>query len=358
MSDQKPEAILTISPQGIKIRTPDGAELTTNATRTTMRGIDQKASGTGEIAHRATESLVQTDNAMTATSGGKILNESSNLIQTGNAMVADSGGEILNRTQPTETTTFQSQAAPAYAPDKLKIFISHRDTKKVEAKQLATSLEGYGISCFVAHDSIVPMTLWKHEILKALHQMDAFVCFITDDFYTSEWTNQEIGYALAKDVPIYLFSHDGTDPCGFKLDTQAIKTGSITLIDCIKRDFVKHLAVKQAMLTAFTEAVRFQDAKDKFIDLLGLSFSDDEIDGIVQAISAPNGMSGRINQLKVILMDQLEERHRQRMRLEPIQRYYELLNSKIFSQHTQNRYKAEWDAQVGTAQIIDRFSKI
>lgn len=97
MSEQKPEAILTISPQGIKIHTPDGAKLTTNATRTTMRGVDQKASGTGEISHRATESLVQTANTITATSGGRILNESSNLVQTDNSIAADNGGEIINR---------------------------------------------------------------------------------------------------------------------------------------------------------------------------------------------------------------------------------------------------------------------
>jgi hypothetical protein len=81
---------------------------------------------------------------------------------------------------------------------KIRIFISHKDEKKIEAKKLAVILDSLGVSSFVAHDSIQPMLTWKNEIYKALQTMDAFVCFITEDYYGSVWTNQEIGFALAK----------------------------------------------------------------------------------------------------------------------------------------------------------------
>jgi hypothetical protein len=36
----------------------------------------------------------------------------------------------------------------------VRVFVSHRDEHKAQAHQLAESLEPYGFSCFVAHDTI------------------------------------------------------------------------------------------------------------------------------------------------------------------------------------------------------------
>jgi len=55
-----------------------------------------------------------------------------------------------------------------WKPDHVRLFISHRDIHKVQAQTLANSLEEYGISSFVAHDTIEPMTTWQHEIVKGL----------------------------------------------------------------------------------------------------------------------------------------------------------------------------------------------
>ena len=97
----------------------------------------------------------------------------------------------------------------AVNPDRLKIwkhgqirlFISHRDTHKVQAKALGTALECYGISSFVAHDTIEPMSTWMNEILKGLQTMEIMLAFVTDDFHASDWTNQEIGYAWGETFP-------------------------------------------------------------------------------------------------------------------------------------------------------------
>ena len=138
-------------------------------------------------------------------------------------------------------------------------------TERKSDKQLAAVLEEMGLSCFVAHDSIQPLSVWKFEIEKGFKTMDAFVCFLTEDYFESVWTNQGIGFALARKVPVYLFSHDGTDPKGFKHDIQAIKTGADTLVQLIKRDFEDHPSIKQALLGRVIDAKNgsFDNAKNK-----------------------------------------------------------------------------------------------
>ncbi len=237
-----------------------------------------------------------------------------------------------------------------YENNKIKIFISHRDIMKAEAKKVAETLNNYGVSCFVAHDSITPMRVWKDEIMKGLSEMDAFVCFITNDFYSSPWTNQEIGFALAKEVPMYLYSFDGTDPDGFKLDIQAIKTGESALIECIKEGFVGHPALKSSLLASFIKAKNgnFRNAKDKFIEIIDLPLTDREIEGVVEAIEAP---AKYMNQLGVLLTDPLLPEHESKVGAGGEGYYYQLIESKIFSQHTEQRY--EIVVQEGRAYIRD-----
>ena len=105
----------------------------------------------------------------------------------------------------------------------LRIFLSHRDKHKGVAHRLAEALEPFGISSFVAHDAIKPMREWEKEILNALMTMEVMVVLLTDDFHESEWTNQEIGFALGKGIPIICIKAGTTDPCGFIGSKQALK---------------------------------------------------------------------------------------------------------------------------------------
>ena len=58
------------------------------------------------------------------------------------------------------------------------------------------------MSCFVAHVDIHPTKEWQDEIESALSSMDGFVALLTDKFHESDWTDQEVGFALARGVPI------------------------------------------------------------------------------------------------------------------------------------------------------------
>lgn len=98
--------------------------------------------------------------------------------------------------------------------DMYRVFLSHKTDSKEETFKVKRELKKYGIACFVAHADIKPTTRWIEEIQNALATMDAFVALMTEDFHDSDWTDQEVGYAVARGVPM-IAARLGTDPYGF-----------------------------------------------------------------------------------------------------------------------------------------------
>jgi hypothetical protein len=110
--------------------------------------------------------------------------------------------------------------------DYFKLFISHLATDKVNAQKLKDRLEIYGISGFVAHSDIEPTKEWQNEIEVALRTCDSLVALMIKDFHNSNWTDQEIGLALGRDlliIPVRM----GQDPYGFIGKFQAITYNDI-----------------------------------------------------------------------------------------------------------------------------------
>lgn len=104
---------------------------------------------------------------------------------------------------------------------KVRCFISHKDKFKKEAGILAEQLKLYGISSFVAHKNIETNKTWRQEIIKALLSMDFMIAFITEDFFNSTWTNQEIGFAYAREILIIPLKLHTINPAGFIDELQA-----------------------------------------------------------------------------------------------------------------------------------------
>ena len=110
-----------------------------------------------------------------------------------------------------------------WGSEPIRLFISHRDSVKAQVNELASSLRDYGISAFVAHDVIEPDEDWQKEIEIALQSMEAMLVYISGEFFNSVWTNQEIGYALARQVPVISIKFGQNDPAGFIRHKQAIR---------------------------------------------------------------------------------------------------------------------------------------
>jgi len=102
-----------------------------------------------------------------------------------------------------------------------RLFISHIAEEKEKAMRLKDCLQPYAIAAFVAHEDIEPTQEWELEIRRALNAMDAFLSIHTRGFANSVWTQQEVGFAVARDVKIISLDM-GELPDGFLSKHQAL----------------------------------------------------------------------------------------------------------------------------------------
>jgi hypothetical protein len=131
-----------------------------------------------------------------------------------------------------------------------RIFFSHKAEVKKETSALKERLKLFGISCFVAHEDIHPTKEWQNEIENALFSMDAFVALMTDGFHNSLWTDQEVGVAFGRGVPIISVKL-GKDPYGFIGKFQALSCSWDNAAKEIVKIFVKY----DRMLNAYIKAI-------------------------------------------------------------------------------------------------------
>jgi hypothetical protein len=101
-----------------------------------------------------------------------------------------------------------------WTPGHFKLFVSHLAAEKIYATKLQLHLDRHGISGFVAHKDIEPTKLWQNEIETALASCDALVALMHPGFHQSKWTDQELGYAMGRKVPVFAVRL-GEDPYGF-----------------------------------------------------------------------------------------------------------------------------------------------
>jgi hypothetical protein len=101
-----------------------------------------------------------------------------------------------------------------WEPGKLRLFVSHTSANKQAVAAQKFGLAMLGVDAFVAHEDIDPSLEWQDVIESALLTCDALVAWLTPDFLTSNWTDQEIGFCLARQtliIPVRV----GLDPYGF-----------------------------------------------------------------------------------------------------------------------------------------------
>lgn len=191
---------------------------------------------------------------------------------------SESGSLLNNRRMVTE-----EQKQDIWQEEGLRVFISHRSSVKAETYRLKQRLSELGVTCFVAHEDIEPTKEWETTILQALASMDAFLAIVTQDYHSSVWTDQEVGYATASGVPVVSASID-SDPRGFIARYQAVRCNW----DNAHLKIVPVLFNLPKMIDAFIYAVKKCPDYDTGLmlalmldNLSGLS--DEQIDRLVDA---------------------------------------------------------------------------
>ena len=167
--------------------------------------------------------------------------------------------------------------------NRFRLFLSHVAKHKVEISKLKAELADLGVTGFLAHEDIEPTREWKDDIALALKSMDALVALFTDDFHSSDWTDQEIGWALGRGVLI-VSVRLGADPYGFVAAPQAT-TGTLTdpkslaveIVEVLLANPRTHHEMRRAIVFAMRDASLFAVAKSlkRFIPKI-TDFADDE----------------------------------------------------------------------------------
>ncbi len=154
-----------------------------------------------------------------------------------------------------------------WKPACVRAFLSHKAKHKVKSSELKGELEKYGVSCFMAHTDIEPTKEWIQEIENALFSMDLLIALMTEDFHDSNWTDQEIGVAVGRHIPIIPIKI-GKDPYGFIGKYQAL-SGMWTDIPKMAKDIfgiiVKQSSTKEktkrAAINAFKNSSSYDNSK-------------------------------------------------------------------------------------------------
>ena len=151
----------------------------------------------------------------------------------------------------------------------LRMFLSHLAAHRAYAADLQKILQRCGISCFVAHNDIVPTSEWITQIEAGLSTCDILVALLHPEFHKSNWTDQEIGFAMGRGVPVFGV-RIGNDPYGFIGRFQAFnglgKTcevlGRELYLACQKNKQTQS-SLANALVSLFAESESFAIAKDR-----------------------------------------------------------------------------------------------
>lgn len=139
----------------------------------------------------------------------------------------------------------------------IRVFISHVAKDKTLATEIKEGLADFEIASFVAHEDIEPTAEWQTEIERALFSMGMLVALLTEGFRESKWTDQEVGVAIGRRVPIVSVSL-GVDPYGFIGKYQAIRGVSRyrdQILDKILGILFKKDGVREEAVDAFIKKV-------------------------------------------------------------------------------------------------------
>lgn len=158
---------------------------------------------------------------------------------------------------------------PFWRKRMFRLFVTHLATEKLLAAQLQEALLSYGISGFVAHNDIEPTLEWQTQIETALATADSLVALLHPAFHASSWTDQEIGFAMGRGLPVFAVRF-GQDPYGFIGRFQGFVGGGKTpdalareLFDAYRKNKQSQKRMGEVLLNLFEDSNSFQTAKTR-----------------------------------------------------------------------------------------------
>jgi nucleoside 2-deoxyribosyltransferase len=145
--------------------------------------------------------------------------------------------------------------------------VSHLAIHRAYAAQLQEVLLEFGISCFIAHNDIEPTLEWQTQIETALATCDVLIALLHENFHASNWTDQEIGFAMGRGVPAFAVRF-GQDPYGFIGRFQAFNGNKKTaaalareLFDAYRKNKQTQRRMSEILVGLFEESGSFAEAK-------------------------------------------------------------------------------------------------
>lgn len=146
---------------------------------------------------------------------------------------------------------------------RLNVFISYSSQDKLLAGLFKQSFEKYaGFSVFLAHEDIAPALEWQIKIIKKLKEAQVVIPLITDNYRNSEFTDQELGMAIALNKIVLPIKLSNINPYGFIKKIQALKcnrnegdiTNSVTTIVFVLINNMEFNSCKENVIDSVIEA--------------------------------------------------------------------------------------------------------
>lgn len=175
-----------------------------------------------------------------------------------------------------------------------RLFISHTSANAALAGEIREYFIPWRIDAFLAHATIEPTRDWEQVIEGALSSCHALTALLTEDFVASKWCDQEVGYCLARHIPIVPVRL-GVNPHGFIAKFQAARVegrGTAAWIaDGIFRALARHTGVRELMVTPvvyrFVHTKSFDGARANFPLLTAIpaeSWTRDLVEVVTRAV--------------------------------------------------------------------------
>jgi hypothetical protein len=95
-----------------------------------------------------------------------------------------------------------------------QVFVSHAPSDLDLVQELFSTVRNLHVDVHVVLEGIEPGRS-RQDLEGRLANSDLLVVVLTDEGATNRWVNQEIGYAVAKGIPILPLYTDGVEPEGY-----------------------------------------------------------------------------------------------------------------------------------------------